>query len=268
MNSQPIGIIDSGVGGLSVWKEVVSLLPKESILYLADSANIPYGTKSPEEIAVLAKALVDFLISHDIKLLIIACNTMTVTCLDMLRQQYPALPIIGVVPVVKTASAVSKNKKIGILSTIATAQSAYQRELIEKFTQGFDVTNRGTDQLVPLVERGEVAGEAVMSVLKEELLPFQEAHVDALVLGCTHFPFLEEQMRQILGSHVAILDSDAAVARQTKRVLERNIMVSDTKSPSYSFYTTGDAKKFEKIAKKLVGKEYRDKIGEVVRCMI
>ncbi len=265
--SNSIGILDSGVGGLSVWREIVSLLPDESIIYLADQANIPYGNKSAEEITVLAKRSVGFLVKQQIKLLVIACNTITVTCLSDLRLAYPDMPIIGVVPVVKAAAEVSKNKRIGVLSTVATANSEYQRNLINKFADDCFVLNIGTDKLVPSVESGEVDGSYLRNILQKELRPFEEQNVDALVLGCTHFPFLEPVMKRMVGEKTQILDSGKAVARQVERILKHNRIGEDTKSfaPTYDFYTTGDAIKFEWVAKKLVGEGFNDKIEDVCR---
>lgn len=243
MNNQPIGVLDSGVGGLSIWREIVKLLPHESTVYIADSKNCPYGTKTPEEIYLLARRLVLFLTQKEAKLIVLACNTITVNCLDKLRRDFPQISIVGTVPVIKTAVELTANKKIGVLSTIVTANSQYQKELIQKFAAGCHVLNLGTDKLVPFVERGELQGEALQKTVEEVLLPFQEAGVDTIALGCSHYPFLEPVMQQIVGQKVHILDSGAAIARQVKRVLELK-HETNTITASHTLYTTGDKTQF------------------------
>ena len=133
MSSDSIGVIDSGLGGLSIWRQIVKKLPKESTIYLADSKNCPYGSNSSEEIYQLSKKLVTFLVQKKVKLIVLACNTITVSCLDKLRKEFPKTPIIGTVPVIKTASEITKNNKIGVLSTARTARSKYQKKLIKTF---------------------------------------------------------------------------------------------------------------------------------------
>lgn len=236
MNNRSIGILDSGIGGITIWKEVAKELPKESTIYIADSKNVPYGVKTPKEIHKLARKLVHFLLKRDVKLIVIACNTITVSCLDKLRREFPQVPIVGTVPVVKTASEKTRNKKIGILSTVGTAKSAYQKKLIEKFAKDLKVLNIGTDKLVPLIEKGEDVDLVLPKVLK----PFKE--VDVLALGCTHFPLVKNKIQKILGSNVLILDSGPAIARQVRRVLIHNDILSNSKRAKHYFYTTGDGK--------------------------
>ena len=246
MDNKPIGIFDSGVGGLSIYKEIVRELPLESTIYIADSKNIPYGTKTPKEIHKLARKLVQFLLKKNVKLIVVACNTITVSSLDKLRREFPQIPIVGTVPVIKTASKSSKDKKIGILSTVRTAESQYQKNLIKKFARGNKVLNIGTDKLVPLIE----SGRNVDLVLKEELKPFINSQVDVLALGCTHFPLIKNKIQGILGSKVLILDSGPAIARQVRRVLTNNNILSSSKK-DYIFYTTGDNTSFNKIFKSI-----------------
>lgn len=261
MNNNPIGIVDSGIGGLSVWQEIVKLLPKESIIYLADSKYLPYGEKSEAEIYTLSKRLIQFLIKQQVKLVVIACNTITVSALEDLRKDFPGLPIIGTVPVIKAALRQSQGKppRIGILSTKRTAESIYLQNLIDEFAQDAHVVNLGTDKLVSMVESGAVD----MDVLKEELQPFQKGGIDTLALGCTHFPFLKEQMQEILGKDVHILDSGEAIARQVKRILESEKEISDKGEGEHTFYTTGEEKQFAKQIQRLVGSRDSDTIREV-----
>ena len=193
-----LGIIDSGVGGLSMYASIKEQNPDLSFLYVADSAHIPYGTKSPEFITKRSKELVSFLKEKGVTTIVVACNTITVTCLDILRETFPEITFIGTVPVIKTAAEQSSTKHIGVLSTIRTTESAYIDDLIMNFAKDCIVTSMGTNELVPLVENGEVTGERVHAVLERVLQPFITASCDTLVLGCTHFPFLREEMQGIL----------------------------------------------------------------------
>lgn len=249
MNKNPIGVLDSGVGGLSIICKIMKELPNESFIYLADSKNCPYGSKSSEEIYRLSKRLIKFLLKKNAKLIVIACNTITVACLDKLRKDFPKVPIIGTVPVVKTASEKTKTGRIGILSTKQTAASIYQKELIKKFTNGLKVLNLGTDRLVPLVENGEVEAK-VNKILKEELKPFLNFKIDVLVLGCSHFPFLKKEIQKILGKKVLILDSSGAIARQTKRILVMENLLSEYNNSMRVLLTTGELVNFERVLKK------------------
>lgn len=258
MNNNPIGIIDSGLGGLSIASSLISNFPNESFVYLGDSKNSPYGQKSREEIYVLTKKMIDFLIDKEIKLLVIACNTITVTCIDDLRKDYPKLPIIGIVPVVKTAASVSKNKKIGIFSTQVTANSQYQKDLIEKFHNDCLVINIGSGDLVKAIE--ELDFEYVDKVLEEELGEFKSANIDTLALGCSHFPLIKDRIQKHL-PNVLILDSGVAVSHQVDRILKHNNLISKSPNPSYNFYTTGNTLGMDYFVSKLTNKGKVTKIS-------
>lgn len=252
MNNQPIGILDSGLGGLTIWKEIITQLPNESTVYIADSLNCPYGNKDEDQIYKMSKHLVEFLISKDVELIVVACNTITVSCLDKLRSNFPDIPIVGIVPVIKYAASKTKNKKIGVLSTTRTAASTYQKNLISKFANDCRVFVHGTDELVPLIESGEITGSKINNILKVVLAKFKGEQIDTLALGCSHFPLLEQQIREILGGNVLLLDSGGAVARQVGRVLKRNKASKSTDNkPYYEFFTTGEPEPFKKILKVL-----------------
>jgi glutamate racemase len=256
MNNHPIGILDSGVGGLTVLQAVVSELPRESFIHIGDSENTPYGKKKEEEIYHLSKRLIAFLLKKEVKLIVIACNTITVSCLERLRTDYPDMPIVGTVPVIKTAAAVSKNKRIGILSTTTTAQSDYQKHLIEEFANDCVVFNHGTDALVPLIEQGKVESAEMATALGKVLKPFSNEHIDALALGCTHFPFLKEQIQQMLGHDVQLLDSGGAIARQVKRVLEHNNALNSEGDGNIHIYTTGNMQIAKELAQRILKKDH------------
>lgn len=254
MNNHPIGILDSGLGGLTIVSEIEIELPKEAYIYIGDSANTPYGAKTEEEIYVLSKQLIKFLIKRKVKLIVIACNTITVSCLEKLRNEYSTIPIVGTVPVIKTAAEISKNKKIGILSTTRTAQSRYQKNLIATFANGCTVINIGTDNLVPLIEAGKIDDPGITAILEEVLLPFKNEGIDTLALGCTHFPYLKSQIEQILPG-VKLLESGGAIARQVRRVLQKNGMLSLSRAEGdIAIYTTGNISIAKKLAQRTLKK--------------
>lgn len=247
MNNQPIGVLDSGLGGLTILSELIKKLPHESFIYIGDSANIPYGAKSEKEIYLLSRQLIEFLLERKVKLIVIACNTITVTCLDKLRSDYSTIPIVGTVPVIKTAAEISVNKKIGILSTTRTAQSEYQKQLIDTFANGYTVINLGTDKLVPLIESGKIDDSDISVILRDVIAPYRNEGIDTLALGCTHFPYLITQIEKLL-PEVKLLDSGGAIARQVERVLQKNDMLTTVLSAgNVTVYTTGELT----VAKKL-----------------
>jgi glutamate racemase len=239
MKDHAIGVLDSGNGGITVTKEIISILPQESIIYIGDAINIPYGKKTSKEIYYLTRKMIAFLLEKKVKLIVIACNTITVSAINKLRRDFPSVPIVGTVPIVKKAAYISKNKRIGILSTTRTANSAYQKKLIKTYTESFNVLNLGTDRLVPLIENGLIETNKMNSVLIQILQRFQENKIDTLVLGCTHYPFLRKKIESIIGANVEILDSGAPIGRQVKKILENNKLLADSNKPEYFFYTTG-----------------------------
>ena len=266
MQNFPIGIFDSGVGGLSVWEEIVSFLPHESTIYLGDSYHAPYGKRTADEIYELSKKIMMFFIQQHVKLIVIACNTATVSCFERLKSDFRDMPLIGTVPVIKTAATIAKN--IGVLATVRTSASHYQKHLIAEFASQCNITTVGTNALVPFIEKGETHTNAFLKILKKELKPFQEADVDVIVLGSTHFAFIEQQIRGIMRKNVQLLDSGAAIARQVKRILEHNKTLAMTNTQNCVFYTTGNKNQFEATAKMLVRKDIRDKIGRVENILL
>ena len=251
-DNKPIGIFDSGVGGLSIFSEITKLLPYESIVYLGDQANVPYGSKTEEELRRFTEIGMNFLFKKKVKLIIIACNTATVYALTYLRSKFK-LPIIGIVPVVKTAVQMSQNGRMGILSTVATSKSTHQKKLIKKFTKGRKVYNVGTNKLVSYVERGEIKGGRLNRTLDKLLKSFQEEKIDTIALGCSHFLFLRDEIAKNLRPGVIILDSGTAIARQAERVLKNNNALNSNQKPEYRFFTSGNPEKFKKVAEKLLG---------------
>ena len=240
MNSQPISIFDSGIGGTSIFKEVQKLLPNENIIYLADSANAPYGNKTEKEILQLSIKNTELLLKKGCKLIIVACNTATTNAVAYLRKNYD-IPFIGIEPAIKPASLNSKSKVIGILATKGTLSSALFNKTSDLHTKDITVIERVGKGLVPLIESGQLDSKALKSLLVSYIQPMIDANIDYLVLGCTHYPYLIPLLKNILPQHVTIIDSGLAVAKQTKAVLEKNnlLNVSNT-NVIIQFYSNGD----------------------------
>jgi len=256
--NNPIGIFDSGVGGTSIWKEIHALLPHENTIYLADSKNAPYGYKSVEEIISLSKKNTELLLEMGCKLIVVACNTATTNVISILRKQY-TIPFIGIEPAIKPAALQTKSNSIGILATKGTLNSRLFSDVSGQFTNNINLIEVIGKGLVSLIEAGMVNSEETTSLLKKHLQPMINANIDHLVLGCSHYPYLIPQIKKILPSEVAIIDSGEAVARQTKNVLQINNLLSDTKEKaSLQFYINADAKALEQLLK-----EYSEDISVI-----
>jgi len=247
-NSSPIGVFDSGVGGVSVMREISSLLPSENIIYFADSANVPYGNKSPEFIAKRCHEISHFLISKSCKIIVIACNTATASAIKSLRTAFPDTPFVGMEPAVKPATTASRVKKIGVLATVGTLKSALFAALLDKFAAGTEVIAQPAPGLVECVENGELNTDATKKLVKSFVEPLLKKEVDVIVLGCTHYPFLKSVIAEIAGPHVKLVDTGEAVARQVTRILSKSRLLADkNETPQFEFFTSGDAKKAEDV---------------------
>ena len=226
-DTNPIGIFDSGVGGLSIWKEIVAFLPHENTIYLADSKNAPYGQKPKNEIIELCKKNTELLLKKGAKLIVVACNTATTNAISYLRANY-TVPFIGIEPAIKPAALLTQTGAIGILATKGTLSSELFHETSKKFTQGITVVEQIGEGLVELIESDEMQSDKMQQLLLKYLTPMLNKNMDHLVLGCSHYPFLIPQIAKITGSKVKIIDSGEAVARQTKVVLEKKDLVNKT----------------------------------------
>ena len=240
MSNQPIGIFDSGLGGLSVWKELVKTLPNENIIYYADSANCPYGSKTEQEIIHLSKKNVDFLLQKGCKIIVVACNTATAAAIDYLRANYN-ISFIGMEPAVKPASLNSKTKSIAVLATEGTFNGRLYKETSERFAKDVKVNIKVGEKLVDIVEQGLIYEPETKKHLKQLIKPLVDLNIDHLVLGCTHYPFLIPVLSEILSPDVKIIDPASAVAKQTYRIIKQeNIFNENDIKPKYEFYTTGN----------------------------
>ncbi len=255
MNNNPIGVFDSGVGGLSILLELKKLLPKETFLYMADQKFMPYGAKTAEELQERVDKIASFFVSQKVKAIVVACNTATIAAIETLRQEYK-VPIIGTVPVIKTIASASTTKKIAVFSTPSTSKSRYLDDLIEKFAPGMTVFRVGESSLEHFIEEGRVHGPQIEAILRKEIAPLLSQGVDAIALGCTHYPFVKEEIEKIVRTAVAVCDSGGAVARRLKQVLEHENLLALQKDMD-RYYTTGEAEKFSKVASTLLREDVK-----------
>ncbi|RRJ89398.1 glutamate racemase [Flavobacterium macacae] len=244
-NSNPIGLFDSGIGGTSIWQEIHNLLPNENTIYLADSKNAPYGQKSKEEIIDLSFKNTEFLLNHNAKMIVVACNTATTNAIKELREKFK-IPFIGIEPAIKPAANNSKTQTIGILATKGTLNSELFNKNVEKFHETTIIEQVGFN-LVKLIENGEMYSEEMTSLLQQYLTPMIQANIDYLVLGCSHYPYLIPQIKKILPPNVKIIDSGQAVAKQTLKVLEDKIGLNNELKSSNLFYTNSNPKVLQNI---------------------
>lgn len=259
MDARPIGIFDSGVGGLTVARAIIDQLPHESIVYVGDTLNSPYGPKSLAEVRSLALGVMDQLVESGVKLLVIACNSASAAVLRDARERYTeakGVPVVEVIqPAVRAAVASSKTKKVGVIGTSATISSGAYEDAFAAAVD-FEITSAACPAFVEYVERGITSGSDLLKVAQEYLAPIKAAGVDTLVLGCTHYPLLQAALAYVMGDGVRLVSSADETAKDVYKVLtEHNLLAPDDVKPSYSFFATGDAAAFEALAKRFLGPE-------------
>jgi glutamate racemase len=270
---RPIGVFDSGVGGLTVLREIVRRLPGESTIYLGDNARTPYGTRTDEEVLAFSTECVGALVARDVKAVVIACNTSTAVALPHLRRSFE-LPILGVIrPGAAAAALASRNGRVGVIATPATVRSHAYFWAIKEENPAIEVYEHATPSLVPLVEAGELAGPDVERAVGEELAPLlgerdeggefifplpASARIDTLLLGCTHYPLLRPVIAAITGERVAIVDSATATASALAELLGVNGLEAEKSAPVHAQLTTGNVASFTGLATRLFGEEFTD----------
>ncbi|GGI56591.1 glutamate racemase [Winogradskyella haliclonae] len=258
MSTNPIGIFDSGIGGTSIFKEIYALMPHENIIYLADSANAPYGNKSRERIQELSIKNTELLISKGCKIIVVACNTATTNAIDYLRNTY-SIPFIGIEPAIKPASLNTKTKSIGILATKGTLSSTLFHKTTDLYANGVTIIEKEGEGIVTLIEEGKLYSNEMQVLLDKYTKPMLDANIDYLVLGCTHYPYLTPILSKILPKHIKIIDSGFAVAQQTKSVLEQNsILNTSIIKPLIEFYTNTNTTILNEILERKFNVEYLD----------
>jgi glutamate racemase len=244
-----IGLFDSGVGGLTIWNEIIKLLPFENTLYIADSANAPYGERSQEEIIRLSILNTEKLIELGAKIIVVACNTATTQAIESLRQKF-TIPFVGIEPAIKPAALASITKNIAVLATHGTLESEHFLKTKDRYTQDVVVRTQVGEGLVRAIESGKLNTKEFREILKGHLDKVVTHETDTLVLGCTHYPLFIPQIKEILGDRISIVDSGEPVAQQTKRILESNHLLSDRTNPGkHVLYTTGNLQ----VLKQIVG---------------
>ncbi|MBN1202812.1 MAG: glutamate racemase [Anaerolineae bacterium] len=250
----PIGVLDSGVGGLSVLRELRAQLPGEDVLYVADQGHVPYGPRSIRDVQAFSVGVARFLIKRGVKLVVVACNTASAAALYHLRETFPAMPFVGMEPAVKPAARDTHSGVIGVIATEATFQGELYASVVGRFAQGVQVKTRACPEFVLLAEAGDTHSPAAREAVHRCLAPLVEAGIDQLVLGCTHFPFLNDLIQAEVGPHVTIIDPGPAVARQAGRVLAaRGLLNGRDGSGRVTYLTSGGPAAFRMALRALLG---------------
>ncbi|EKN65020.1 glutamate racemase [Neobacillus bataviensis LMG 21833] len=251
---QPIGVIDSGVGGLTVAKEIIRQLPNERIIYLGDTARCPYGPRSKNEVKKFTWELTDFLLKKNIKMLVIACNTATAAALDEIRKEL-SIPVLGVInPGARAAIKRTKNYRVGIIGTLGTVKSGAYEKALKSLNSRLFVTSHACPKFVPLVESGEYNGPIAERIVDEALTPILDQNLDTLILGCTHYPLLEPLVKKVMGENVHVISSGDETAREISAILQYSGQLDESEvEPEHEFYTTGSKSLFSKIASQWLG---------------
>jgi glutamate racemase len=253
LSNQPIGVFDSGVGGISVLQHIHALLPHENLIYFADSKHAPYGNKTQAEIIARCMEIADFLLQKEVKSLVVACNTATAAAIDILREKFN-VPIIGMEPAIKPAAAASKNGVIGVLATVGTLKSAQFAALLESYGRNVKVVTQACVGLVECIERGELDTPETKALIRQYTAPLLVEGADTIVLGCTHYPFVKQVIQEMVGDKIILIDTGAAVAKQVKRQLdEKELLSVNQEKAEVNFWTNSEAENAAQVIEKLWG---------------
>ena len=249
----PIGFLDSGVGGLSVLREAIKIMPNENYIYFGDSKNAPYGVKPTKEIRDLTFNVVDFLIEKGIKGLVVACNTATSAAVRELRRVYPDIPLVGIEPAIKPAVELNRSGKILIMATPMTIKQEKFNLLLNKYKEKAEIVPIPCAGLMEFIEDGILSGEELEEYLEEKLSIYDKSEISSIVLGCTHYPFVKDVIAKIVGSNVIIMDGGEGTAREIKRRLrEKNLLTDRIKKGNVDIYNSLDEKKVIDLSWKLI----------------
>jgi glutamate racemase len=253
-SAKPIGLFDSGVGGLTVVKEILRQLPQENLIYVGDNARCPYGSRPPAQVRDFSFQIMDFLVSQDVKMIIIACNTATAASLSEARELYK-IPVLGVItPGSRAAISATRTGRIGVIGTEVTVSSgAYARE-IHRINPRLQVVSEACPPFVKIVEKGEVDTVEARQTVEEYLAPLKRELIDVLILGCTHYPIMGPLIQEVAGNRVQLISSAEETAREASLILaDRDLLNNHNLNPVHLFYTTGDKEPFAEIAKRWLG---------------
>jgi glutamate racemase len=259
-----IGVFDSGLGGLTVVRELIRQLPNENIIYYGDTARVPYGTKSKESIVRFSKENAKVLLKHKVKMIVVACNSSSSYALSTLRKEFH-LPIVGVIkPGAKKAVESTKNNRVGVIATSATINSQEYTKTIKRYNSAIKIFDKACPLFVPLVEEGWSNKQITLKIANEYLSPLKKYHIDTLILGCTHYPLLKGVLKKAMGGKISLVDSAREVAFEVKQILGR---IGNNRSPTrkarYKFLISDKPQQFEKIAKKFLGFEINKGVKHV-----
>lgn len=256
MDNRPIGVFDSGLGGLTVLKEIIELIPTESVVYFGDCGRVPYGTKSKETIVKYTFQNIRFLLNQDIKMIVIACNTSSAYSLDLVKNSFD-IPVVEVVqPGALTAVQATKNKRVGVIGTQGTINSGAYEKQIKRLDSSIEVYSKPCPLFVPLVEEGWWDNDIAMKVAEEYLTPLLSKDIDSLVLGCTHYPLIQDTIGKVMGKGVSLVSSAQEAARAVKAVIDRDGIGRDESiKPVYRYYTSDSVDKFEALGSAFLGRQ-------------
>ena len=254
-NNRPIGIFDSGFGGLTVMSALSKLLPKENLIYFGDTAHVPYGSKSKKIVTEFATKISKFLVKNDVKMIVIACNTASAFSLDYLKKNIK-VPVIGVIKAGSVMAAQNtKNKKVGVIGTEGTVKSsAYEKE-IKKYDNKINCFSKACPLFVPLVEEGWNNGKITEDIINVYLKSLVDKKIDTIILGCTHYPLLKEAIKKVIGNKINIIDSANAVALAVQKLLTERKLLRNSGKATYKFYVSDGPEKFKSIGSKFLGKK-------------
>ncbi len=257
MNNKPIGVFDSGVGGLTVLKSIQDLLPNEDLIYFGDTARNPYGPRSKSTIEKYSEDICNFLLDFDVKFIVIACNTASSYAIDFLHKKFPNIPIIGViVPGVKAAISATKNDKIGVIGTVGTIQSGAYTKRLQEINKKIVSFSQSCPLFVPIIEEAWMDHKITPMVIEEYLKDIKNSDIDTLILGCTHYPIIKEQIQNFVGKNIQLVDSADTTAEYLKNKLKELKIENDTqKKGTIRFYVSNEPEKFKLIGKHLFKNE-------------
>ena len=260
LNNNPIGVFDSGLGGLTVLKELLRILPSENIIYFGDTARVPYGTKSKNAVKNFSKQITKFLIGHNVKLILVACNTASAIALNDIKKIAKKIPVVGVIKSgVRAAGSSTVNKKIGVIGTSATVKSESYKSVVKKLNGKIKIVQQPCPLFVPLVEEGWTDGKITKDIAKIYLQSLKKAGCDVVILGCTHYPMIKKIIQEVVGRNIKLIDSAEEVSKDVRKILSNKGLIRPAKSRGYlRFYVSDAPDKFSELSRIFLGKFISD----------
>lgn len=253
-SNSAIGVFDSGIGGISVLREIRRQMPQESVFYFGDQGHIPYGPRPMEQIRDFSEEITRFLLAKNAKIIVVACNTASAAALKYLREKFPDAPFVGMEPAVKPAAENTHTGRVGVLATPTTFQGALYTSVVERFAHGVELFQSTCPGLVQQIEKGNLKGSETRRILEDALIPMLQKNIDTVVLGCTHYPFVIPLIKEIVGDQIRVIDPAPSVAKQTARLLEaRGLKNSSASNGDMEFFTSGESEALQSMLPILLG---------------